>query len=359
MKNKYIILLILVIATVLGYSSTAKINPDEYIVKAGDVFFIQTVFDTLTVRSAVLPAGSLSLLPFSDSVFVAGKTLTEAHRLIDNKLSGIVNREHIMVKLGTISPIRYHVLGAVIRPGEYTIPSLITLHRAIERAGGLSVRGSREVRILRNNNLLSFNLNDYLINNDLSANPLIMHDDIIMLNLADRYLTVFTNRDSVNFIETIEMFEDRVMINDILMQLTMRYARSNHDIFTVEREGQFKLVDGRFELELFDRLYIHTEELFVYVSGHVVNPGPIAYNGNLPASFYLTQAGGIAHSGSNKRIYIQRSDGERERYIGQSVQPGDIFFVPESFRSRFNSSLTPIATVVTMISTLFILANSM
>ena len=75
----------------------------------------------------------------------------------------------------------------------------------------------------------------------------------------------------------------------------------------------------------------------------------------MPALYYIAQAGGISQNGSLKRIFLQRNDGTREVYDGQSIQPGDILFVPESGRSKFITLISPIATVITTLTTVTLL----
>jgi protein involved in polysaccharide export with SLBB domain len=358
MKIKYLFLLLFLLITVVCYGSTAKINPDDYIVKFGDVFHIQAVFDTLRVRTAVTPSGSLSLFPFADSVSVAGRTLTETHRLIESKIGDRATREHIMVQLGSISPIRYHVLGAVMNPGEYISEELITLQHALYLTGGLVAGASKQIRLLRNNRILDFDLNEYFTNKDLTENPLIMHDDVVMVNLAQRFVTVFTNNDTLNFVETIDMRDDKVNISDALNKLTMRHQWSNLNDFTVERNGEFLFVGRDFELEPFDKLYIQIEEMFVYLVGQVIHPGRIPFNGNISALYYISQGGGPNMNGSRKRVFIKTELGRRTRYVGQPIRPGDTVYVPESFRSKVVSFMAPTATIVTVISTLVIINNN-
>ena len=359
MKHKILLLFCVLIITSLMFADTARINPDEYIVKAGDIFFMQALtLDTLVVMTPVLPSGTLNLFPFADSVMIAGRTLTEAHLLISDKIGGVAARDRVSIQLGIIAPTRFHVLGAVVRPGEYIADNMITLLQAIEMSRGLASSASRQVRILRNNRVLEFDLNDYFVNKDLSANPLIMHDDVIMVNLADRYIKVFTNDNVINFIESIELQGDSIKVSDLLNRLTLRHQLSNLDIFTVDRRGEIFIVCRDFELEPFDRLFISVEELYVYVTGFVVRPGRLPYNGSLDALYYISQSGGPSFNGSRNRIFIKREFGSRELYAGQPIQPGDTIYIPETTRSRIVSIMQPTATIISAISTtILILIN--
>ena len=352
MKRNILFFSILLLLYSCLFASTVRVDPDEYIVKIGDIFFIQALtLDTLVVRSPVLPIGALNLFPFADSVMIAGRTLTEAHSLIHSKIGGAMARDRVSIQLGVIAPTRFHVLGAVVRPGEYIAEELITLRYAIQMTGGLSSSASKRIRILRNNRILDFNLNDYFVNKDLSANPLIMHDDIIMVNLAENFVKVFTNNDAINMVEAVELYDCNTKISQVLSRLTMRHQWSNLDVFTVDRHGEFLVVCRDFELEPFDRLFIPVEELYVYVTGFVVRPGRLPYNGALNALYYISQSGGPNNNGSRSRIIVKREHGSRELYTGQAIQPGDTIYIPETFRSKVVSFMAPTATIVSVVST--------
>jgi len=336
---------------------TTRIDPDEYIIKTGDTFFIQTsILDTLTVRSRVLPAGSINLFPFADSVNVAGKTLTEAYRAIHSKIGNDIHSNRILIQLAAIAPIRYNVLGAITRPGEYTSGTLITLQQAIHLSGGLSSTASRRIRILRNGNLLEYDLNDYYANNDLKGNPLIMHDDMIMVNLAENFVRVYTHMDTNNMIEFLELGDGSSTIAELLPKLIVKYYISNLEVFTVERNGIYHTVDKNFELFAHDKLFIASEDTFVYVHGYVVRPGRVAYNGGFDADFYIAQSGGLSPNASRSKIYIVKKSGEREIYTNQHIDPGDSFYIPESFRSMAVSWLVPLSTITSLISTIVIIS---
>ena len=345
--------------TVLN-ANTTRVNPDEYIIKAGDVFFIQALTaDTLTVKSPVLPAGSLSLFPFSDSVMVAGNTLTEAYQKINKKIGNYIAHDKILIQLGIISPTRFHVMGAVVRPGEHISEELVSLQQALNLSGGMASSASKKISILRNKQLLKFDLNEYYANNDIKSNPLIMHDDVILVNLAQSFVKVFTNNDTINYVESVELKENKSKISDVLRQLSLKHQWSNLEIFTVDRKGEYLMVDRTFELEPFDRLFVPVEELYVYVNGHVTRPGRFPYNGSLNANYYLSQSGGPSPNGARNKLFLVREHGKKELYTGQPIKPGDTLFVPESLRSMIVSYLVPTSTVISLISTIVIINNNL
>ena len=358
MKYSITIVFVICVLSYLLFADTTKINPDEYIVKAGDSFLIQNILaDTLVINSVVLPAGCLSLHPFADTVHIAGKTLTEAYGAINRKIGNDVFRDKVLIQLNKIAPIRFHIMGAVSFTGEYITTDVVSLHQALILCGGISASASKEINILRNNQKLTYDLNKYYADSDITVNPLIMQDDIIVVNFAINSVKVYTNVGSSNIIESVELKNDRTKISDIILYLTKKHGFSNYNKFTIERDGEYTFVDKNYILQPDDNLYILNDELFVFVTGFVNYPGKHAYNGSLDIRYYLSQSGGPNTNGARNKIFILDQNGKQKLYKGQEIRPGDIIYVPESTRSKIIVWLIPISTVVTILSTIIYLTR--
>jgi len=343
------------VQTQYGFS---KVNPDEYLVKYGDTFFIQLlVADSQPFRSMVMASGALSLYPLADTVMVAGQTLTTVYKKIEKKIgvSNIGNR--VMVHLETTSPYTFNIIGAVVNTGVYFAQRTITLNEALNSAGGALSTASRSVTIVRGNQRLVFNLNKYYIDNDQSMNPLIQQDDLILVDYAENYVKVFGTFESQNYIEYIELQSENVKISDILVQVTYKPRWSNVSSFTVERGDQSIVVDRDFLLQADDILYISAEERYIYVTGFVVKPDRFVYDGNVDVNYYLSRSGGPSENGSVSKLYIIREHGKRVLYTGQLLQPGDTIYVPESSKSVFITYLSPVATIVSLAISIIVLAT--
>jgi len=358
MKTKYLVLTLgICLLPFLLIAKTFSIDLDQYIVKNGDIFLLQLLStDSLNVKSPVLPTGVLSLYPFADTVMVAGKTLADVYKSIEKKLGSYTNTNKILYNLFWVAPTRFHVMGAVVRPGEYVSEELITLQQGLVLSLGLSSSASKKIKILRNKQVLEYDLTNYYANNDLSENPLIMHDDVIIVGLAEKYVKVYTNNDTLNYVESAELLENKGKISDILMQLSLKHQWSDLFQFTVDRQGEVLTVDRDFELEPFDNLFIPVEDLYIYVTGNVAKPGKYPYNGNMDARQYISRASGPTKEGHREKVLLMREQGKFERYKGQTLLPGDTLYVPESIKSTVISYITPLATVVSMVSTIVLLA---
>jgi len=335
-----------------------KVNPDEYRVKYGDTFFIQLLMaDTFPIRSMVMASGALSLYPFADTVMVAGKTLSTAIDKIEKKIGVSNTGNRVTIHLESIAPLSFSVKGAVENSGTYFSERAFTLNEALSMAGGSLGSASKKVSIIRNSQTLTFDLNKFYSENDLSMNPLIMQDDLIIVDYAQKYVRVFASNDTLSYVEYVEIDKEQTTIADVLANVSFKHRWSNMNRFTVERDGASNVVDKSFVLKPSDDIFISVEELYVYVTGYVVRPGRFAYNGNVDINYYLSQGGGAKDNGSLDKLYIIKEHGKRDLYKGQMIQPGDTIYVPESKKSSFISYLSPVATIASLIISVIILSR--
>jgi protein involved in polysaccharide export with SLBB domain len=132
----------------------------------------------------VTPDGNINI-PGAGILNVSGKTIEQATALIKNKL--IANNYQIghgatlQVSLGNIRSIKVILVGDVVRPGTYTLPSVSTAFNALYAAGGPDDNGSfRQIEIVRNNKVIRrLDVYDFLLKGDESNNIVLQDQDII------------------------------------------------------------------------------------------------------------------------------------------------------------------------------------
>lgn len=372
MKNSLLLLILLAIIPLnLLYSNTSSLNPDEYMVKQNDIFVFESTLmipnnasqlmedkkmsqTAQTIQSKVSPSGVLSLFPFADSVLVSGKTLSKVYSDIDAKFKLKFKTNAVTYYLAYISPINFNVTGMVVKPGAYVSEEIPTLCQALVLAGGTGASSSKVITIKRNKKSETFDLKKYLNDGDVSQNPLIYNDDVIIVKPASNFIKVFTNNDTINYVESVEL-SDNSKISDILKVLFKKHQWSNLDKFSVSRNNEYLMADQSFELKANDKLFIPVEELYIYVTGHVAKPGRYVYNGSNDVSYYIAQAGGQINTGSRSTVYIIDKIGTKYKYTGQPLKQGDILYVPESLKSTLISYLAPVSTVISVISTIVLI----
>jgi len=161
-------------------------TPHNYIIGTNDQLVIDIFgVSDLQHKAMVSPDGFIRF-PNYGPIKVAGLSIESARILIKQSLTriypGLSNgKVGIQVSLGQIRTIRVTLIGEVLLPGNFNIPSLSTLMNALYASGGPSKNGSfRKIDLVRNGkNISSFDLYDFLIKGDLSKNLLLQDGDVI------------------------------------------------------------------------------------------------------------------------------------------------------------------------------------
>ena len=187
----------------------ALIQGDVYIIGPGDVLEL-SLYDApeLSGQLEVLNDGSVAL-PLVGSVVLSGLTLQQASAWMRNLLSDQLLRPELQLKVVRPRPLRVSVVGAVERPGLYSLttaeaaqieggPStslsgLPTLVDAIQKAGGITQQANlREVMLQRRLpglparfKLMRLNLLDLVLEGDQLQNPFLFDGDTIKLIRAE------------------------------------------------------------------------------------------------------------------------------------------------------------------------------
>ena len=160
-------------------------TPRNYIVGPGDQLNVSVYGNSLANwRLDVSPEGNINI-PGAGLLNVGGKTIEQAtadirRRLIANHYA-IGNGTSLQVNLGNIRSIKVIMVGELIRPGTYTLPSLASAFNALYAAGGPNDNGSfRNIEIIRNNRIVrTLDIYDFLTKGDQKGNIVLEDQDII------------------------------------------------------------------------------------------------------------------------------------------------------------------------------------
>ena len=185
------------------------IQGDVYIIGPGDVLDLR-LFDApeLSGEISVLNDGSVSL-PLVGYVVMSGLTLQQAAEQTQALLANQLLRPELQLRVVQPRPIRVSVVGAVERPGLYSlttrestqteggpvtnIAGLPTVVDAIQKAGGITQQANlRSVQLQRRLpgnpprfKLTRLNLLDLVLEGDQQQNPFLFDGDTIKLERAE------------------------------------------------------------------------------------------------------------------------------------------------------------------------------
>ena len=170
----------------------------DYVLGIGDVLSIG-VWDhpELTIPAAVqrtaefdgfrIQADGTITYAYAANIPAAGKTIRQLHQVLVAKLSQVIEKPQLDLKVVSFRSQKTYVTGEVNKPGVFAITEIpLTLIDAINKAGGLSERADwRTVSFTRNNQTEIIRLDDFYTKGDISQNRLLKHGDIIHVNRTD------------------------------------------------------------------------------------------------------------------------------------------------------------------------------
>lgn len=166
------------------------IGPDDELLL--NIYGLNVSQQTLKVS----PEGTVSVR-YAGVVSVSGLSVEAAISLLQSRLTKFypglqTGKTKIQLTLGNIRSIRVILIGAVNRPGTYTLPSLASFYNALHVSGGPAENGSfRNIELIRDNKiLLVADLYDFLVRGNQSANIRLQDNDVIRVPFAKMLVTV-------------------------------------------------------------------------------------------------------------------------------------------------------------------------
>ena len=160
-------------------------TPLNYIVGPNDELDVNVYGNSLiNWKLTVSPDGNINI-PGIGVLNVSGKTIEQATAQIKSKLAAnnyaVGHGTNVNVTLGNIRSIQVIIIGQVIKPGTYTLPSLATVFNALYVAGGPNYNGSlRQIEVIRNNRIIKhLDVYDFLVKGDQKDNITLQDQDIV------------------------------------------------------------------------------------------------------------------------------------------------------------------------------------
>ena len=272
--------------------------PPDYIVKPGDELLL-TIWGSVDadLRLVVDRAGRISI-PRVGPVLVSGVRYADLPAQISQRVGQVFRNFQLSVSLGQLRGLRIYVTGFVARPGSYSVNSLATAVQGLMKAGGPSAAGSfRNIEIRRGNQRLAgFDLYEFLLGGDRSADRTLQADDVIHVGPVGTQVALI---GSVNRPAIFELKPGEAVV-DLLRMAGGFSAVADRSRLSVER--------------LDDRATVRIVQLALPAS----NTASLA-NGDVLRAFSAVEAS----------LPVQRQN-KRVRVEGEVARPGDYVLPPES-----------------------------
>ena len=306
-------------------------TPKGYVLSAGDELLINVWGDSeLNLKLKVSPEGTI-LIPNLGPVSVSGLTIETAENRIRQELGRIMStlsgntesgstdgaNTFVSVSLSQIRSIKVNIVGEVVAPGTYTLPSFATLFNALYAAGGVNEIGSlRGIKVYRNSKeVAKLDVYDYLLNGKYNTNIRLEENDMVIVSPYDQ-LAVVRGKVKRNRIfemkkgETLQQllnmaggFTGDAYKKDVRIK---RKAGSRYQIATVteDKYPTFAIMDG--DSLLVDSVIPFYENRLT-VTGAVWRPGEYELNGTVHTVRQLVdQAAGLKGDEFTGRAQITR-----------------------------------------------------
>lgn len=301
-------------------------TPVNYVLGAYDEVIVDVsgLYDSSS-KLKITPEGYIRI-PNVGPVKVAGKTIEEATNIIKAQASKIYpglndGQTRINISLGNIRSIQVAIIGNVVKPGTYTLPSLATAFNALYACGGPTETGSmRMVKVIRNGKKIAeIDLYKFLTDGILDNNVMLHDGDVVKV---EPYHSRVTLRGALKITGRFEGKDGETLSNMI------RYAGGFTDsaytqIATVIRttvKGKsvqdVKLADyPTFKIQAGDDIFFSVQqEIFtnkIEITGAVKRPGVYGLEEGLTVSALIKKADGLKEDAFLNMALINRKRADK------------------------------------------------
>jgi protein involved in polysaccharide export with SLBB domain len=334
------------------------IGPD-YVVGPGDTLNISLWGGLTQTFPRVVDREGRIMLPESGVVQVAGLTLGRAETVIEAALQNQFRNAHVAVTVARLRTVRIYVVGDVQRPGAYDISSLASPLNALYAAGGPTAIGSlRVLRHLRNDKLIGeIDLYDFLLHGVRKDDDRLEGGDTLLVPAAGPQVAVY---DAVKRPAIYELRDEKSLaaVLDEAGGVTVAAALGHITVERIDAHQQRETVGldvssagdtesaraaiAAFEVKDGDRVRVAPilpySERVVYLEGHVVRPGRVAYRDGMRLTDLL-------HSYQDL-LPEPAVQGEIVRLMPPDLHAETIEFnLPDTLIGNFNVTLQPFDTI--------------
>ena len=142
-----------------------------------------------TYQLSIETSGAVNI-PEIGPVYVSGMEFSKAKELIKKRLTSIYQgmegqapNTFAEVSISNLRSIRVNVIGEVMAPGTYTLPSTASAFNALYLSGGPNENGSfRNIQVIRDDKIVkTIDVYDYLINANTKENIQLREQDVIYI----------------------------------------------------------------------------------------------------------------------------------------------------------------------------------
>jgi polysaccharide export outer membrane protein len=166
--------------------SKPSADPD-FVIGSEDVLEIKVWREPdLTTRAVVRPDGKIGVTLLGD-VQASGLTTSQLKDEVASKLEHYVEQPEVSVVVAEIHSQMVHLIGAVGRPGSYSLGGPLSIVELLARAGGIAeVAKADQIAIIRKRpggelERIPFNYREFLEGKNLHGNIQLQNGDVVVV----------------------------------------------------------------------------------------------------------------------------------------------------------------------------------
>jgi protein involved in polysaccharide export with SLBB domain len=312
-------------------------TPKNYVIGPDDELLLNIYGMNMSQQTLkVSPDGTVNV-KYAGVVNVSGLTIEGATSVLKSRLVKYYpalnsGQTKLQLALGNIRSIRVILIGAINRPGTYTLPSLANLFNALYVSGGPAENGSfRNIELIRNNKVVkTADLYDFLLKGDLSSNVHLEDNDVIRVPFATNMVTLNgqLNRPGIFEVQDNESLKDAISFAGGFKSKAFkgritgsRFSDFDKSVIDVSGDSlqSFRPRNGD---EYFIDSVVNRYQNRVIVSGAVFKPGAYAVENGITLKQLINKAQGLKEDVYTGRALVvrTRSDLSKE-YIAVELKP--------------------------------------
>lgn len=342
----------------------ASIDRDEYCLGVGDLLLV-TIEGGLTEHlylSGLSPMEQcgVTLDGFINvsgigSIEVAGQSINEAQTSLTSLVRSYYPYLHACLTLQHPRQVQINLRGMVVSPGMYTFFATSRVSDLFYAGGGSPFFGSHlGIAVTADGDSLAIDLSFDAFTNMLRLDPLLGNLRVVEFFAVTNPL--FVNKR--NSISVIDINPEGETLSDVLYKHNLISGNINLLSSTVNsrdhRTTPILTSDGFgfsvITLMPYDTLNFSHQEISIFVSGAVNQPGMVPYNPLSGVDWYIQAAGGFRNDASRSNIVIQSASGfvedaNLDTYI---IQPNSTIEVKYSWISSNSQYISLFVTFVAL-----------
>jgi len=312
LRCEYALLLLLLLCSC--QLVVAADNGITYRLKAQDRIAVNVMRHQELTQTYTVPPDGLIDFPRTGGINVIGKTTVELAAEIKAQLDKVLREAEVTVTLVDARPQIAYVLGAVMRPGPYTVTNGMRVTELLAAAGDLSNdRETMLVSVIRTNQSIPVDLPAAIEGTNPTANLAIQEGDLLWVQPPQKITVVVSGQ--VRTPGVVKIAQKSTLL-DALAQagdLLDRPERVQISLLRGKTTALLKWDDKSTNLQDGDVILVEKEQVArVYINGHVKAPGAYELPTGAGVLELIALAGGVLTNPALSQVTIVRKDGRTE-----------------------------------------------